>query len=43
MKIYIKDRFLLHFNHLNDSNDVIRVLAYFQLIKISIPYNFLTL
>ena len=23
MKIYIKDRFLLHFNHLNDSNDVI--------------------
>ena len=34
MNIYIKDRFLLDFNNLNNSNDVVRVLAYFQLIKI---------
>ena len=30
------------FNNLNNSNDIIRVLAYFQLIKISIPYKILT-
>ena len=34
MNIYIKCRFLLNFNNLNNSNDVIGVLAYFQLIKI---------
>ena len=34
MKIYIKDRFLSNFNNLHNSNDVIEVLAYFQLIKI---------
>ena len=34
MKIYIKNRFLLNLNHFNNSNDLIRVLAYFQLIKI---------
>ena len=34
MKIYIKYRFLLDFNNLSNLNDVIRVLAYFQLIKI---------
>ena len=32
MKIYVKYRFLLNFNNLNNSNGVIRVLAYFQLI-----------
>ena len=32
--IHIKYRFLLNFNNLNYSNDVITVLAYFQLIKI---------
>ena len=33
----------LSFNNLNNSDDVIRVLAYFQLIKQYIPYNFLIL
>ena len=36
MKIYIKYRSLLIFNKLNNSNDIIRVLAYFQLIKVVI-------
>ena len=43
MKIYIKYRFSLNFNNLNNSNDIILVLEYFQLIKILIPYNFITL
>ena len=33
---------VFNFNNVNNSNDVIRVFAYFQLIKIWILYNFLT-
>ena len=43
LKIYNKWRFILILNNLNNSNDVIWVFAYFQLIKIEIPYNFLIL